>query len=230
MNNDEMRRRLRRLREERQMRVNGGAAGFANSVTRMSNANIAREIANLEAALPRRRRTPVKRKRHTKSERWEEAAKRRNAELERALEEGYPSQLGLEKYKNKTANYRNKARKATFPRTRYPPQKRRRLGVSRSASSSNSKNSANNLKKGFNEANLETMANVADVRRRQLVPPRTALSGVSHNSQNSERARARSRSSSRSRGSSVGSRSRSSPGSRTPSNSNSNASRPPSRA
>jgi len=231
-NNEETRRllrRLERLREERAMR--GGAAGGSrvNNVTRMSGSAIAREIAHLEAILPRRVRGQKKKKKHTKSERWEAAAKRLKEQLETA-NIYQPSQLGLEKFKNRIENYINQARKATFPHTRYPPQKRRRLGVSRSASSSNSKNSANNLKKGFNEANLETMANVADVRRRQLVPPRTALSGVSHNSQNSERARARSRSSSRSRGSSVGSRSRSSPGSRTPSNSNSNASRPPSRA
>lgn len=231
MNNDETRRRLRRLerlREERQMRVNGGAAGFANNVTAMSNSAIAHEIANLEAILPRRVRGQTKKKKHTKSERWEAATNRLKEQL-KAANIYQPSQLGLKKHKNRIENYTRKAFEATFPRTRHLSRKRPRPGVSRSASSSNSKNSKNNLKKGFSEFNLKTMANVAEVRR-QLTPPRTALSGVSHNSQSPERRRRRSRSSSRSRGSSVGSRSRSSPGSRTPSNSNSNASRPPSRA
>lgn len=218
MNNDEKRRRLRRLKEERQMRANGGAAGFENNVTAMSNSAIAHEIANIEAILPRRRRTPVKKKKYTKSERWEAAAKRLNARLKFA-NLYLPSQFGIEKHKKRTANYRNKALEATLPRTRLPPPKRRRPGVSRSASSSRSNNSANNLRKGFSEFNLETLAGAAGVRRRTLTRPRTAMSGVSSGSNSSQ-----------SRASSVGSRSRSSTGSRTPSSNSSNSSRNPSRA
>jgi hypothetical protein len=206
MNNDERRTRLRRLVNERNARAAGGAGPLVNNVTRMSNANLAREIANIEAVLPRRlrirRSSAPKRSRRERAKEKAGRLEQRLANRMENLENPFQSQYALRRWQNEINYYRNfAAAPSPSPRRRKP--KRRRPSLSPRPSATN--NSGNNIM-GVPSPTKHTLLATRTVRRRRGAYNRGATSAAS-NSNSSPRRR---------RGESVGSRSQSSSGNRTP--------------